>query len=387
MLALSISLYNLVLKPPAHRQVQSEPEAHNLTAATPKLDSIKDNNVEAIVKRQQPYLHVNEFFEISASDLKALLLPEARFMTAVWLKDQKFTDADIEPLENLVNLKLLDLEHTEVSDLHALKPLKALRILNLRDTPIHSQGMSVIGSLHNLVLLNLRHTPIADKDLKELYGLKKLRVVELAETPLVSDSSVKALEKALPECVVERMPTYGSIEWDLVFPASRLMLAEKWAQAEGELQDAIKLVEEEPEGNTRSIRAYSVIVALWKSMGDCRMAQGKTDAALISYAEAIKCGDLHNKDSQWIPEASTKLAEIYETKHNLSKAIEYRRRVDAYWNEQQAKGSQSSYAAALAQITNNLDALIVDLNSSGDLKEADEVKKELVALKAHKQKK
>jgi hypothetical protein len=70
-------------------------------------------------------------------------------------------------------------------------------------TKVTDSGLKELAGLQELRELSLRFSPITDVGLKELVGLKSLRKVEIGETK-VTDAGVAELQKALPDCKIER---------------------------------------------------------------------------------------------------------------------------------------------------------------------------------------
>lgn len=101
-------------------------------------------------------------------------LTELRFLQ---LSDTYVTDAA--PLRNLVNLEELYLHRTAVSDISALAELSSLKFLGLSQTPVREV------------------TPLAK--------LTQLQWLDLRET-LAADDDIARLERALPNCNIERGP-------------------------------------------------------------------------------------------------------------------------------------------------------------------------------------
>ena len=194
------------------RPIPSQPIAdvtrNPIDDAAPAIPENSKTNIEDQIAKQTGYVNEDSLFGsgVHPDDMKAFEKPGSEFITYVSLPELGLNDKSIEPFSHLIRLKFLDLEHNQVSDMHAIKNLTNLRVLNLKQTDLSSQGMSVIGGLSNLVLLNLQHTPIQDKDLKQLYGLKGLRAVHIFDCNL-SKEAIASLEKALPNCVVLNVDT------------------------------------------------------------------------------------------------------------------------------------------------------------------------------------
>jgi Leucine-rich repeat (LRR) protein len=84
-----------------------------------------------------------------------------------------------------------------------LAALKSLVWLNLHETPVTDAGLKGLAGLTSLKALFLSATEVSDVGLKELAALKNLRILHLQYTD-VTDAGVAELQKALPNCKIER---------------------------------------------------------------------------------------------------------------------------------------------------------------------------------------
>jgi hypothetical protein len=75
--------------------------------------------------------------------------------------------------------------------------------LSFENTSLTDAGLKELAGLENLTSLDLRHTKVTDAGLKELAGLKNLILLVLEETK-VTGAGVKELQKALPNCRIQR---------------------------------------------------------------------------------------------------------------------------------------------------------------------------------------
>jgi hypothetical protein len=81
------------------------------------------------------------------------------------------------------------------------KPLKSV---DLARSKVDDVGLeSLKGGLTNIQSLNLMTTETTDAGLKHLMGLSNLRSLDLTNTK-VTDAGVEELQKALPNCKIER---------------------------------------------------------------------------------------------------------------------------------------------------------------------------------------
>ena len=108
-------------------------------------------------------------------------LKDAASLVSLNLAGTKFSGASLANLKSLTNLTLLHLEHTQVQD----------------------ADLANVSGLVRLTYLNLYDTPITDAGLDHLKGLTNLRNLHLWQTH-VTDAGAAALQKSLPQCVIDR---------------------------------------------------------------------------------------------------------------------------------------------------------------------------------------
>jgi len=103
------------------------------------------------------------------------------------------------------DLVWVDLSRTPVRDagLAHLRGLRTLHQLNLDGTKVTDAGLVRLKGLMQLEELFLDSTQITDAGLEHLRGLTQLRTVDLRHTQ-VTDAGVAELQKALPNCTIER---------------------------------------------------------------------------------------------------------------------------------------------------------------------------------------
>ena len=108
------------------------------------------------------------------------------------------TDADMEHLKGMTNLRKLDLKFTDVTDagLVHLKGLTKLQTLNLYGTKITDAGLEHLKGLTGLQTLNLGGTKITDAGMVHLKGLQltSLVIPNDAKTDLGLKHYLAALE-------------------------------------------------------------------------------------------------------------------------------------------------------------------------------------------------
>ena len=93
------------------------------------------------------------------------------------LTDQDVTDADLENLASVPELKALTLQGTKITD----------------------EGLTHLLALKELKDLNLTNTNVSDTGLKLLEGLESLEKLHLHNTAVTNDG-LKAFHEAVPEC-------------------------------------------------------------------------------------------------------------------------------------------------------------------------------------------
>jgi hypothetical protein len=137
------------------------------------------------------------------------------------------TDAGLENLKGLNNLKMLDIHNTQVTDagLQHLKGLNQLQLLGLSGTKVTDAGLEYLTGLTQLQSLGLSGTKVTDAGLENLKGLTQLQELDLSYVQVtdaglehlkglkqlqwldlrdtnVTDAGVKKLQQALPNCVI-----------------------------------------------------------------------------------------------------------------------------------------------------------------------------------------
>jgi hypothetical protein len=141
------------------------------------------------------------------------------------------TDADLENLKSLTQLRFLNLERTQVTDtgLENLKGLNELEELNLVETKITDAGLEKLEGLSQLHVLCLGDTQVTDAGLEHLKGLSELQELQLFDTQItdaglekltilkqlrslplertkVTDAGVNKLRQELPNCLIVNGP-------------------------------------------------------------------------------------------------------------------------------------------------------------------------------------
>ena len=164
-----------------------------------------------------------DFSDTQISDDALRSLKYLKGLEALILAHTKVTDAGMEHITALVNLRMLDVGDTKVSDdgmkvigglpelrtlcvdntqitddgLKYLNALVNLTILYVGDTQVSDDGMKLIGGLPELLILRVDNTQITDEGLKYLKGMKHLERLYTMGTK-VTRAGRKELERALP---------------------------------------------------------------------------------------------------------------------------------------------------------------------------------------------
>jgi hypothetical protein len=76
--------------------------------------------------------------------------------------------------------------------------MRSLQLLSLRGMPISDADLQTIATLPNLKVLDLTGTRVTDAGLMQLMALKDLRLIEVGHTR-VTQSGIDALQMRLPE--------------------------------------------------------------------------------------------------------------------------------------------------------------------------------------------
>jgi hypothetical protein len=98
--------------------------------------------------------------------------------------EAKITDAGLEHLQGLTELRTLDLTHTAITNagLAHLKELAKLKHLNLSLTAVDDAGLEHLAGLTDLQELGLAYTDVSDAGLKHLKRLTKLQWLDLTRS-------------------------------------------------------------------------------------------------------------------------------------------------------------------------------------------------------------
>ena len=132
--------------------------------------------------------------EMSFARLQHLHWLMMRKERRVGIEGPRITDADLEHLKGLTQLKGLSLgTHVTDAGMEHLKGLTQLQELELFDTKVTDAGLKHLKCLTQLRELDLCNTPMTDAGLEHIKGLTKLKVLELGGTK-VTDTGLEHLK-------------------------------------------------------------------------------------------------------------------------------------------------------------------------------------------------
>jgi hypothetical protein len=141
----------------------------------------------------------------------------------VYLTGAKVTDAALEPLSELTQLRFLDLGFSQVTDagLKHLAACKNLQALGLASTNVTDAGLNQLASLPHLQRLVLMRTAVTDAGLMALRRMRNLQLLNLGATKTTA-SGRSALQAALPKLKIIDLPEPGAppgqMKWDFSKP-------------------------------------------------------------------------------------------------------------------------------------------------------------------------
>jgi hypothetical protein len=113
------------------------------------------------------------------------------------LDGKPVTDADLDNLAPLTDLKILNLSGSRITDegLAKLEPLKRLKFLYLFKTDITDAGLAHLKELPRLEVLCLDQTLITDAGIKSLEALPRLEKLHVHSRAPLTDKSIESLSK------------------------------------------------------------------------------------------------------------------------------------------------------------------------------------------------
>lgn len=100
---------------------------------------------------------------------------------------------------------LVSMPHTTTdADLGELCELCNLTTLWIDKTKITDRGLRTVATVRCLLALSLEGSDITDLGLIHLESMSKLNHLNLHDCPDITDAGVARLQKALPQCKIER---------------------------------------------------------------------------------------------------------------------------------------------------------------------------------------
>ncbi len=141
--------------------------------------------------------------DAAIDNLSRLSRPEFETLERLNLENTNVTDASLQHLSGLINLKRLTLENTDVSDagLAYVSVLTTLQGLNLEQTHVTDTGLPHLSTLNKLQELSLNHTKVSDNGLQHLWVHTGLTSLDLRNTDL-TEAGITELQSRLPNCKV-----------------------------------------------------------------------------------------------------------------------------------------------------------------------------------------
>ncbi len=120
------------------------------------------------------------------------VLADLPYLTYLSLSGPAATDASLEHVKNLKQLRCLKLMDSNVSDegLRCVSGLKSLEFLILDGTPVTGAGMSHLRGLEKIDELYLQGTNVTSACLEDLAAIKSLRVLRLENTRVCGEGLV-----------------------------------------------------------------------------------------------------------------------------------------------------------------------------------------------------
>ena len=135
-----------------------------------------------------------------------------RAIVEVDLSRTPVTDADLDLLRPLAQLRAINLSGTAITDrgLAALRDCRSLKKLNLNLTKVSDAGLASLVDLPELEELYLIETALTDASVPDLQRLNHLKQLVLLRTS-ISPAAVNQLRRQLPNTVIQIEPRLGRV--------------------------------------------------------------------------------------------------------------------------------------------------------------------------------
>ncbi len=122
-----------------------------------------------------------------------------------------FTDAALETISSLPNLKQLDLSQSRITDagLAQLTQMANIETLILNGTHITNDGLQQIAQLKTLKHLYLGNTPLDDTAVEQLQQMEQLELLFIRDTQITAEGVAALVPALLPGCqIIHQSGTY-----------------------------------------------------------------------------------------------------------------------------------------------------------------------------------
>jgi serine/threonine protein kinase/tetratricopeptide (TPR) repeat protein len=172
-------------------------------------------------------------------------------------KSSKIDDNGLQYVKDL-KLTSLDVSETSVQKLTPLKKMDSLRMFDGSRTRLDTDGMRVLGGLHNLETLFITRTGIQDSDLELLKDLHKLKNLGLEDCSHITESGVARLHRYLPNLKITRESeaSPADVAGEPANEADKLFVAKNYAQAEKKYAQILSTLNEQPIPNNKAIATF-----------------------------------------------------------------------------------------------------------------------------------
>lgn len=348
----------------------------NALSSPSKGTTIQDIRRRLINHPSELLLNNNlQMFPVEDSDLTPLDdAADTRNLERVEISFTEVSDKGLEHLSKLTNLLRLDLpSNHKLRDLHALKPLTNLENVNVQDTVVDHDGLSVLTSLPNLEKLNISRTNVTDADLKLLYKCDGLRELIVRNIGSVSKKALAQLKEKLPNCIVDDLSTKSTTSLSIhsnYVRAFSFFSNKEFNMAAGEMKEAEAIIANDPDSDPEECaKIYLLDGKIQMELRDFDLASEKLSKALRFFAKVKGKKDVHE-----IADTGIRLAQCYEV---LSVKYPGKRKDSASARETadlsfrllvQDKSNPSKQAEFRRQRVANLRALVFDYAAVGECK-------------------
>lgn len=298
-------------------------------------------------------------------------------LVSVHLYGDRIDDAGLQYLKKL-KLKNLKLDHTNVRKLSAISGMESLESLDVSHTLVDSDGLKVIGRLHNLRSLNLQGTAIDQSDAGQLYGLKNLTLLDLRDCNRLSTQALAQLQSALPKCgfpsSADTETQYSAADRSRLDEAARLREKHHWAEADEKYGSMLSDLDRAPIPNN------PLIAHVLSLRAECQGELHQFDKLISTWQKVIELLGTSEENQLQLADALVQEAGAYEAKANgrpSAKGLnEFRQAID---HREQARKIFQERSIHTAHTWHNLYQLEEDYSSVGNSVRAAAVLGEAIA--------